>query len=109
MVLDNWNSYHLVPLDSEQDKDVTTFITPWSWFRYAVAPMGLWCSGDGFTDKMDRLFKDIERMKRIVDDSLLYDTTITAQFHRVCKTLELSSNNGAIFNPRKFQFCKREV
>ena len=98
-----------MPLDSEQDKDVTTFITCWGRFRYTVAPMGLGCSGDGFTDRMDRLFRNTERMKRIVDDSLLYDTTIAEQFRRVCETLELGSNHGAIFNPKKFQFCRREV
>ena len=71
-------------LDSEQDKDVTMFITPWGQFRYTVAPMGLRCSGDGFTDRIDGLFRNTERMKRIVDDSLLYDTTIVEQFRRVC-------------------------
>ena len=54
-VLDNWNGYHSVPLASEADKDVTTFITPWGQFRYNVAPMGLKPSGDGFTDRMDRI------------------------------------------------------
>ena len=50
---------------------------------------------------------ETQKMKRIVDDSLLYDTTIAKQFCRVCETLELGSNHGAIFNPKKFQFCRR--
>ena len=108
-VLDNWNGYHSVPLASEADKDVTTFITPWGRFRYTVAPMGLKPSGDGFTDRMDRIYKDTPRMKRIVDDALLFDKTVAEQFHRVCAALELGSNHGAIFNPKKFQFCRREV
>ena len=71
--------------------------------------MGLRCSGDSFTDRMDRLYSDTPRMRRIVDDSLLYDNTIQAQFHRVCQVLDTGSNHGAIFNPKKFQFGPREV
>ena len=108
-VLDNWNGYHSVVLSSEQDKDVTTFITPWGRFRYLVAPMGLRCSGDGFTDRMDRIYSDTPRMRRIVDDSLLYDNSVKDQFFRVCQALDTGSNHGAIFNPKKFQFCAREV
>ena len=36
-VLDIWNSFHSVPLRLE-DRDKTTFITPWGRFRYRVAP-----------------------------------------------------------------------
>ena len=56
-VLDNWNGYHSIGLATEEDKDLTTFITPWGRFRYCVAPQGLICSGDGFTDRMDRLYE----------------------------------------------------
>ena len=108
-MLDNWNGYHSVALSSEQDKDVTTFITPWGRFRYLVAPMGLRCSGDGFTDRMDRIYSDTPRMRRIVDDALLFDTSVRDQFFRVCQALDTGSNHGAIFNPKKFQFCAREV
>ena len=39
----------------------------------------------------------------------MFDETIREQFFRVCRALELGSQHGAIFNPKKFQFCKREV
>ena len=38
-VLDIWNSFHSVPL-MEEDRDKTTFITPWGRFRYKVSPQG---------------------------------------------------------------------
>ena len=41
MVLDNWHSYHSLPLASEEDKALTTFITPWGRHRYRMAPQGL--------------------------------------------------------------------
>ena len=36
-VLDVWNAYHSVPIRTE-DKDKSTFITPWGRFRYLRAP-----------------------------------------------------------------------
>ena len=74
-----------------------------------MAPMGLRCSGNGFTDRMDRIYSDNPRMRRIVDDSLLYDNSVKDQFFRVCQALDTGSNHRAIFNPKKFQFCAREV
>ena len=38
-VFDAWNGYHCVPLD-ERDRHLTTFITPWSRYRYRVALQG---------------------------------------------------------------------
>merc|ERR1712240_203857 len=108
-VLDNWNRYHLVGLATEEDKDITTFIAPWGRFRYLVAPQGFISSGDAFTDRMDRIYEGEERMKRCIDDTLLYDNSIEAQFHRTCRTLDTGGNHGAIFNPKKFQFCCRKV
>ena len=66
-VLDNWNRYHSVGLATEEDKDIKTFITPWGCFRYLVAPQGLICSGNAFTDRMDRIYEGWE--------------SIEAQFH----------------------------
>ena len=108
-VLDNWNGYHSVSLATEEDRNLTTFITPWGRFRYKVAPEGFLSSGDAFTQRMDGIYEGTERMKRCVDDSLLYDTSIRAQFERTCRFLDLGGNHGAIFNPHKFQFCQKKV
>ena len=108
-VLDNWHGYHSLPLASDQDMDLTTFITPWGRFRYKTAPQGLKSSGDGFTDRMDRAFEDFQRMERCVDDTLLYDNTIEEQFHRTCQFLDRCGSNGIILNPKKFQFAMEEV
>lgn len=83
-VLDNWNEYHSLALEGKQDKNLMSFITPWGRFQYLVVPMGLECSGYGFTDKIDCLYQETPWMKRIMDDSLLYDKTIVAQLYQVC-------------------------
>ena len=108
-VFDNWHGYHSLQLASEQDRDITTFITQFGRFRYLTAPQGLKSSGDGFTDRMDRLFQDTERSRRCVDDTLIYDDTIEQQFHRSCEFLDRCASNGIILNPKKFQFAEKEV
>jgi hypothetical protein len=108
-VCDNWHGYHSLPLASEEDRDLSTFITPFGRFRYLTGPQGLRPVGDGFTDRMDRTFEDFERTRRCVDDTLLYDQTIEQQFFRVCEFLDRCSANGIILNPAKFQFAEMEV
>ena len=108
-VLDNWHGYHSLPLATEADKDLTTFITPWGRYRYTTAPQGLKPSGDGFTDRMDSLFSEFERSRRCVDDTLLYDDSIESQFFRTCAFLDLAAQHGIILNPDKFQFAEMEV
>ena len=108
-VLDNWHGYHSLPLATEADKDLTTFITPWGRYRYATTPQGLKPAGDGFTDRMDSLFSDFERSRRCVDDTLLYDESIESQFFRTCAFLDKAGQHGIILNPDKFQFAEVEV
>ena len=78
-VLDAWNGYHSLPL-SEDSKDATTFITKWGRYRYKRAPQGFHASGDAYTHRFDNITKDIERVKRCVDDSLLWDVNIKDSF-----------------------------
>ena len=53
-VTDAWNGYHSVPI-REEDRHVTTFITPWGRYRYRVAPQGFLASGDAYTQRFDSL------------------------------------------------------
>ena len=71
-VCDVWNGYHSVPL-REEDRHLTTFITPWGHFRYKRAPQGFVSSGDGFNRRFDDVSGHIQRMERCVDDCLLHD------------------------------------
>ena len=81
-VFNNWHGYHSLPLDSEEDKDLTAFITPFGWYRYLSAPKGLKPCGNAFTDRMDQLFQETKRSRQCVDDTLLYDETIEQQYYR---------------------------
>ena len=106
---DAWHGYHSLPLATEADRAATTFITPWGRFRYQTCPQGFLSAGDGYTDRMDRLLEDVERKRRCIDDTLLFDNTIEEAFNRACEFLDLCGKNGVILNPKKFQFAEEKV
>ena len=45
---DAWNGFHSVKI-REEDRYLTTFLTPWGRFRYIIAPQGYKVSGDAYT------------------------------------------------------------
>ena len=57
-VVDAWNGYHSVPIH-EEDRHVTTFMTPWGRYRYKVAPQGFLAAGDGYNQRLDGVLADI--------------------------------------------------
>ena len=58
---------------------------------------------------MERLLSHIDRQRRCIDDTLLYDETIKEAFFRACEFLDTCGNNGVILNPGKFKFAERDV
>ena len=87
--LDAWSGYHSVPLD-KSSRHLTTFITPWGRYRYLVSPQGHKVSGDSFNWRYDQIIRYVQRVSKIVDDSLLWDATIEQHFFRVCEYLHLT-------------------
>merc|ERR1712155_119456 len=85
-VLDVWNSFHSVPI-VEEDRDKTTFITPWGRFRYRVSPQGYLASMDGYTHRFSLITEDVEDKLTIVDDTLLHDDNLRDNFYHVCQML----------------------
>ncbi|CAB3996762.1 Hypothetical predicted protein [Paramuricea clavata] len=78
-VFDCWNGYHSVPLH-EDDRHLTTFITPWGPYRYKTAPQGYIVSGDG---QLDRQLSP--------------------------NSLDICGRHGIILNPDKFVFGQDNV
>ena len=102
-VLDAWNGYHSLPL-AEEARDATTFITEFGRYRYKRAPQGFHASGDGYTRRMDDITEGVERLKKCVDDSLLWDKTLEDSFWHTMNYITLCGKNGVVFNPSKFVF-----
>ena len=107
-VTDAWNGYHSVPL-REEDRYLTTFITPWGRYRYKVAPQGATPSGDAYTRRYDEVIADVERETKCVDDTAQWDKNLMAHWWRMIDFLHLVGKNGIILNFDKFQFAQREV
>ena len=107
-VLDAWNGYHSIPLH-EDDRHLTTFITPWGRYRYCVAPQGYIASGDGYTRRFDEIVSDISQKTKCVDDALLWDDTIEESFYHTVDFLDTCGNNGVTLNPPKFTFARSTV
>ena len=107
-ITDAWNGYHSIPLH-EEDRHITTFITPWGRYRYKVAPQGFLASGDGYTQRFDELIADFDNKVKCVDDTCMWAYSVTDAFLQTCKWLDLCARNGITLNPRKFQFAQDTV
>ena len=51
----------------------------------------------------------VKKMRRVIDDTLLYEDNIEKAFFQVAEYLTLVGKNGIILNPDKFQFAADEV
>ena len=77
--LDAWNGYHSVSL-REEDRHLTTFLTPFGRYRYKSAPQGYLASGDAYTHRYDMITMDFPNIKRVIDDTLLYQPDLEKAF-----------------------------
>ncbi|CAG2189575.1 unnamed protein product [Mytilus edulis] len=107
-VFDAWNGYHSVPI-REEDRHLTTFITPWGRYRYKTAPQGYIASGDGYTRRFDEIVADVPHKTKCVDDTLLWSDDIEESFVQACHWLELCGKHGITLNPEKFHFAQDTV
>ena len=107
-ITDAWNGYHSLPI-AEEDRNLTTFITPIGLFRYVRAPQGFLSSGDGYNRRFDELVQELERKVRCVDDLCHYDKNLPDHWWRTIEILELLGNAGMVLNPEKFQFSQKTV
>ena len=107
-VVDAWNGYHSLELRDE-DKHVTTFITPWGRFRYRSALQGFLASGDAYTRRFDEIISNVKNKTKCIDDVLLWEEDIEKAFFQTCDFLTLCGENGIILNPAKFQWAEETV
>ena len=103
-VTDAWNGYHSVPI-CEEDRHITTFITPWGRYRYKVAPQGFLASGDGYTQRFDAIISEFENKVKCVDDTCMWAKSVEDAFFQTCQWLDLCARHGITLNPKKFQFA----
>ena len=107
-VFDAWNGFHSIPI-AEEDRHLTTFITPWGRYRYCVAPQGYISSGDGYSRRFDEIVATVSRKTKCVDDTLLWSDSIEEAFFQAAQWLDICGHNGIVLNPSKFVFAQKTV
>ena len=107
-LLDAVDGYQAIPL-AKESQPLTNFITPWGPYHWLRVPAGLIDSGDKYTSRYDKIIQHIPRKVKCVDDTLLYDTTISDAFFHTFDYLHKCASHGIVFNSSKFKFCQREV
>ena len=93
----------------EEDRQVTTFITPWGRYRYKVAPQGFMASGDAYNQRFDAIISDFKNKVKCVDDTCMWAISIETSFFQACEWLDLCARNGITLNPKKFLFAQDTV
>ena len=76
---------------------------------YLRMPQGYLVSGDVYTYRYNKIIKDILCKVKIVDDTLLYDSSIKGVFYHTFDFLLQCAKNGIELNTDKFQFCQDVV
>ena len=80
-----------VPI-SEEDRHLTTFITPWDRYRYKTASQGYIASGDAYTRRYDEIVADIPNKTKCVDDVLLWADSIEESFFQTAQWLDICND-----------------
>ena len=106
--LDARHGYWQIPL-SDASRPLTTFITPWSRFRYCRNPQGLISAGDEFNRRTDAAFAGIRNLVKVVDDGLVHDDSFQEHYARVRAILVRARENSITLSAKKFIFGVHEV
>ena len=107
-LLDAVDGYQAVELD-EESRPLTAFITQWGCFHFLRVPAGLIDSGDKYTSRFDQIIQHIPRKVKCVDDTLLYDSSISDAFFHTWDFISTCASHGIVLNKEKFKFCKKEI
>ena len=102
-VTDAWNGYHSV-LMREEDRHLTTFITPFGRWRYTRAPQGF-----VYNRRLDAIMSNFERKERCVDDTVHYDEDLEEHWWRTIDFLTCVGQAEIVLNPDKFQFAEKTL
>ena len=58
-IFDYWHGYHSMSI-AEEERHLATFVTPYG--AYKTCPQGIQLAVDMYTNRMDRLFEDYDRL-----------------------------------------------
>jgi hypothetical protein len=108
-MMDGFSGYNQVAMHLD-DREKTTFTTPWGTFMYDKMPFGLINAGENFQRAMDIAFVG-ERDKFIViylDDMTVFSKTDEDHIKHLRKTFVKCRKFGLSLNPKKSYFSMEE-
>jgi hypothetical protein len=106
---DGFSCYNQISVLPE-DREKTTFTTPWGTFMYSKMPFGLMNAGETFQRAMDISFIG-EKDKFVVtylDDITMFSRFDKEHYHHLKKVFLKCRNFGLSLNPKKSFFSMRE-
>ena len=106
--LDLKDGYWQVPL-SQKSSSLTTFQTHVGRFKYKRLPFGLNSANEVFQKKVYQVFGDLEGVKVMYDDVLVYGATKEQHNSRLRKALDRARKFGVKLNRNKCEFMLSEV
>ncbi|KAL0878513.1 hypothetical protein ABMA27_003602 [Loxostege sticticalis] len=106
--LDANKGYWMLKL-SEASSKLCTFITPFGRFRFTRLPFGINAAPEIFHNEMVKRFGDIEGVKIMLDDFLIFGKTESEHNERLEKVLQRAAECNLKFNKAKSKICQSEV
>eukprot|EP00253_Pinus_taeda_P024607 PITA_24607 len=108
-LLDGYSGYNQI-LVHEDDRDKTTFTTPWGTFHYAKMPFGLKNAGATFQRAMDMAFANEKDVFLIVylDDLTVFSKSDEEHLFHLTKVFQKCRKYGISLNPKKSLFAMSE-
>jgi transposase InsO family protein len=106
--LDAKSGYWSVHL-AEESRDLTTFRTPFSRYRFLRLPFGLSVSQDIFQQHMDRIIAQVPGCVGIADDIAVFGATEAEHDANLIKLMETAKSEGLVFNSKKCLIKTKEI
>ena len=102
---DRFSSYNQILMD-EEDREKTTFITPWSTFYYRFMPFGLKNVGATYQRAMTELFHDMmhQELEVYVDDIIIKSKRTSEHLIDLKKLFDRLRKYQLKLNPAKYAF-----
>ena len=106
--LDATSGFWQLSLDEESSK-LTTFNTPFGRYRFLRAPFGIKSIPEMYQRRMSEIVEDIEGVAVIVDDILVWGSTVEEHDKRLKLALDKLRQNNVKLSESKCEFRKDQI
>jgi len=94
---------------TEESAKLTTFLTPFGRFFFKRLPFGITSAPELYQRKMSSMLEGLEGVICLIDDVLIYGSTIEEHNERLEKVLKNLNEGGVTLNEQKCEFLKTKL